>query len=91
MCVKRPPPLTSLEPSPSSDMARCPPGPQNSCFRLRREEGATYASIPMIGLTPSKPVDTLWNSYAPNMLPWSLMATAGMPCRSTSANIGLSF
>lgn len=72
-------------------MARWPPGPQNSCRRFRREEGATYASIPMIGLTEPKLLATCWNSYAPNMLPWSLMATAGMPCRSTSANIGFSF
>ncbi len=77
-------------PSPSSDIARWPPGPQNSCLRLNRVEGATYASIPMIGFT-EVPLATCWNSYAPNMLPWSLIATAGMPWRSTSANMGLSF
>ena len=41
--------------------------------------------MPMIGLTP---VPREWSkkSHAPNMLPWSVMATAGICCRATSAN-----
>ncbi|GAA3108496.1 hypothetical protein GCM10017687_20960 [Streptomyces echinatus] len=41
---------------------------------MRRDVGATYASIPMTDLTFSKPLAACWNSYAPNMLPWSLIA-----------------
>lgn len=40
--------------------------------------------MPMIGLTALS--FAFWkNSYAPNMLPWSLIAIAGIPCRSASA------
>lgn len=62
MWVKRPPPDTSFEPSPSSPTARRPPGPQNSCLRENREEGATYASIPMTGFTVPKPFAVCANS-----------------------------
>ncbi|GAA3132155.1 hypothetical protein GCM10020001_062970 [Nonomuraea salmonea] len=55
-----------------------------------RFSGATYASMPMIGLT-GEPEATFWNSYAPNMLPWSLIAIAGISSRSASLNSGFSF
>jgi hypothetical protein len=44
----------------------------------------------MTGFTPALPA--AWkNSYAPNMLPWSVMPTAGMPRRAVSAISGLIF
>ncbi len=74
-----------MPPSPSAPDGRWPPGDQKTCFFRKREAGATYASMPMIGFTPVLAAE--WkNSYAPNMLPWSLIAMAGMPCLSASAN-----
>ena len=91
MCVYRPPPDTSLPPSlPSSRVRPWPLWPQNTGFLWKRDSGATYASIPMIGFTPD--FEAVWkNSYAPNMFPWSLIATAGISCRATSANSLLFF
>ena len=92
MWVKRPPPETSFAALAVVRHGSLPAGPPELLLAVaNRDAGATYASIPMIGLTPSKPLATCWNSYAPNMLPWSLIAIAGMPCRATSANIGFSF
>ena len=40
--------------------------------------GATYISQPMIGCTCAF-FAASWNCTAPNMLPWSVMAQAGIP------------
>src|SRR5271169_4957697 len=37
-----------------------------------------YASTPRMGLMPASSAD-VWSSYAPNMFPWSVTATASMP------------
>jgi hypothetical protein len=86
MWVYRPPPETSLPPSPSALPPFCPRWPQNIGLRSKRLPGATYASMPRIGLTGVS-LALVYISYAPNMLPWSLIAIAGMPCRSTSVSI----
>ena len=39
----------------------------------------------MIALTPEA-LDALWNSYAPNTLPWSVIAMAGMPISAQPLN-----
>ena len=41
--------------------------------------------MPMIGLTPAA-VPFFQNSYAPKTLPWSVIASAGMPIRAASVN-----
>ncbi len=46
-----------------------------------------YASVPMMGLTPLA-VACFQKSYAPNMLPWSVTAMAGMPCSETACMRG---
>ena len=46
-------------------------------WSCRAVSGVTYASMPMIGLTPSLTA-VLHISYAPCMLPWSVMPTAGI-------------
>jgi hypothetical protein len=56
MCVNAPPPETS------SPFEVALPSPQRTRLRsLRWVLGVTYASSPMIGLTPV-PLDALWNS-----------------------------
>ena len=83
MWVNAPPPETS------SPFAAAFASPQRTRLRsLRWVLGVTYASSPTIGLTPV-PLDALWNSYAPNRLPWSVTAMAGMPCSSHPAKRSL--
>src|SRR5690242_5583433 len=56
---------------------------------LRRDSGATYASIPMIGVTPAFFAE--WKkSYAPCRLPWSDMAMWVMPISLHALNMSLS-
>ena len=56
-----------------------------SSLRSWRERGATYTSQPRIGFTARLPSMSAVFSQAstsfimPNMLPWSVTATAGMP------------
>src|ERR687894_152819 len=42
----------------------------------------------MIGLTPLA-FEALWNSYAPNVLPWSVTAIAGIPISAQPLNRSL--
>src|SRR5881397_774785 len=44
--------------------------------------GATYISQPMIGCTPCRRASSV-NCTAPNMLPWSVIAQAGIPAAFT--------
>ncbi|CAM5645579.1 hypothetical protein STENM36S_09551 [Streptomyces tendae] len=54
-----------------------------------RRTGATYASIPMIGVTPAFFAE--WKkSYAPCRLPWSDMAMCVMPISLQASNMSLS-
>ena len=79
MCVYAPEPETS---SP-------PPSPQRiRVLSLRCVPGVRYASVPMIGLIPAS-VAVRQKSNAPNMLPWSVIATAGMPCAAAASMSGL--
>lgn len=59
-------------------------------FRLfRRDSGATYASIPMIGVTPAFFAE--WKkSYAPCRFPWSDIAICDMPISLQALNMSLS-
>src|SRR5271169_5558176 len=41
-----------------------------------------YASTPRMGLMPASSAD-VWSSYAPNMFPWSVTATASIPVAFT--------
>ncbi len=59
--------------------------PHRTRLVLVRESGATYASMPITGVMPAA-VACLWNSAAPYMLPWSVIATWLWPSRSTSLN-----
>ena len=45
--------------------------------------------MPMTGVIPLS-LACLWNSAAPNMLPWSVIATCVMPLALTSLNSSLS-
>ncbi len=45
--------------------------------------------MPMTGVMPAS-LACRWNSAAPYMLPWSVIATWVMPCLETSLNISLS-
>ena len=79
MCVYAPEPETS---SP-------PPSPQRTRVRsVRWVPGVRYASVPMIGLMPAS-VAVRQKSKAPNMLPWSVTATAGIPCSTAASTSGL--
>src|SRR3954468_15462988 len=56
---------------------------------LRRDSGATYASIPMIGVIPAFFAE--WKkSYAPWRLPWSDMAMCVMPISLHALNMSFS-
>lgn len=56
---------------------------------LRRDSGATYASMPMIGVTPA--FWAVWKkSYAPCRLPWSDMAMCVMPISLHALNMSFS-
>src|ERR1700709_2468488 len=71
MCVYAPEPATSSE-----DCVLVPHLMRD--LSPRAVPGVTYASVPMMGLMPAA-VAFCQNSYAPNMLPWSVTAIAGMP------------
>ncbi len=72
--------------APDPDTSSPPPSPQRTrVLSVRCVRGVRYASVPMIGLIPAS-VAVRQKSNAPNMLPWSVIATAGMPC-STAASI----
>src|SRR5712691_1582241 len=58
-------------------------------LELRRDSGATYASMPITGVIPAS-LACRWNSAAPNMLPWSVIATCVMPWALTSLKSSLS-
>lgn len=55
---------------------------------VRCVPGVRYASVPMIGLIPAS-VAVRQKSKAPNMLPWSVIATAGMRCSTAASMSGL--
>src|SRR6266536_1418631 len=81
MWVYAPPPETSSS----------PPSAQRTLVRsYRLVPGVTYASMPMIGFTPA-PVACFQKSYAPNTLPWLVIASAGIPIRLVSANRSVSW
>src|SRR5438552_426012 len=50
--------------------------------------GATYISQPMIGCTPCRRASSV-NCTAPNMLPWSVIAQAGIPAARTRGSSSL--
>src|SRR3954452_8947535 len=62
--------------------------PPSGSFLSNRLPGAMYASVPTIGLMPAA-LACLAKSYAPYKLPWSVIASAGMPACSHPLNKSL--
>src|SRR5690554_939025 len=75
--------------APEPETSSPPPLPQRTLvLSLRWVPGVRYASVPMIGLIPAS-VAVFQKSYAPKTLPWSVTATAGIPCSTAAAISGL--
>ncbi len=49
--------------------------------------GVMYASVPMMGFTPAA-LACFQKSNAPNTLPWSVIATAGIFCSAAACTSG---
>ena len=69
----------------AGDVVLAAVGPADRDRSKRDVPGVTYASMPMIGLIPAA-VACLTKSYAPKTLPWSVIASAGIPIRAASVN-----